>query len=283
MAKEPDYQHNKRLDKYIKKIGKIAVLSADEEIALAKRIHSGNQEAFEKLVKSNLRFVVKIAMEYRDKGLSLDDLINEGTLGLMGAAKRFDETRGFKFISFAVWWIRRSILKAISEHQRIVRLPVTRISKLSKIAQAYSKLEQENERDPNLEELAAELKMSAETVAETLQVSKFAVSLEMPNSYDGKFSLLDTIQDLNNDIPGQSLENDSLKSNINEVISTLTPKQAAVVRLYFGIDQERAQSLEEIGEKLGVTSERVRQLKEMALQRLRHSSRCNVLRDFLRA
>lgn len=273
---------NKWLAGYLKEISKISVLSPEEEFALAKRNREGDQEAFEKLVKANLRFVVKVALQFKGKGLPLEDLINEGNLGLMKAAKRFDETKGFKFISFAVWWIRQSIQQALNEQSRIVRLPVNQISSISKIAQAYSRLEQTNERDPNLEELAAELEMPAEKVIETMRFSKFSVSLETPSPQDETSRLVDTLQDLENDIPDQRLEDDSLKSRIDEVIATLTPKQAQVIRLYFGIGQERGQSLEEIGEKLEISHERVRQLKEIAIRRLRHASRCKVLLDYIR-
>jgi len=282
MSKESIHQSNKWLAQYLKDISKISVLTADEESALAKRIRVGDQDAFEKLVKANLRFVVKVAMQFKDKGLPIEDLINEGNLGLMKAAKRFDETKGFKFISFAVWWIRQSIQQALNEQLRIVRLPANRISNISKISQAYNRLEQSIERDPNLEELAAELEMSPDKVVETMMLSKYSVSIETSNAQDETSRLLDTLQDLENDMPGEHLENDSLKSRINEVISTLTPKQAQVIRLYFGIGQERAQSLDEIGKKLEISQERVRQLKEIAIRRLRHASRCKILLDFVR-
>ncbi|MBN1351848.1 RNA polymerase sigma factor RpoD/SigA [candidate division KSB1 bacterium] len=282
MTKKSVSQNNKWLAKYLKDISDIAILTAEEEIELARKIRKGDQTAFERLVRANLKFVVKVAMQFKNRGLPLEDLINEGNLGLMKAAKRFDETRGYKFISFAVWWIRQSIQQAINEQLRIVRLPVNRISNISKISQAYSRLAQENERSPNLDELAAEVDMSADKVSETIQISKFTVSLETPNPIDDDLNLMDTLQDEENDVPDQHVVEESLKDRIDEVISSLTPKEADVIRLYFGIGQERAQSLEEIGKRLNISNERARQLKEVAIRRLRHASRCNRLRGFMR-
>ncbi len=269
------------LDKYLQEIGREELITADEEVALAKRIRDGDQVALEKLTKSNLRFVVSVAKQYQNQGLSLPDLINEGNLGLIKAAKRFDETRGFKFISYAVWWIRQSILQALAEQSRIVRLPLNQVGSLNKINKAFSKLEQEFEREPSAEELSTLLDLPQDKVADTMRVSGRHVSMDAPFVNGEENSLLDVL--INHDSPraDNGLLNESLQREIERSLSTLTERERDVVKLFFGIGVNHGLTLEEIGAKFDLTRERVRQIKEKAIRRLRHNSRSKLLKTYL--
>ncbi|MBL7883522.1 MAG: RNA polymerase sigma factor RpoD/SigA [Bacteroidia bacterium] len=269
------------LDKYLQEIGREELITADEEVALAKRIRDGDQVALEKLTKSNLRFVVSVAKQYQNQGLSLPDLINEGNLGLIKAAKRFDETRGFKFISYAVWWIRQSILQALAEQSRIVRLPLNQVGSLNKINKAFSKLEQEFEREPSAEELSEILELPQDKVADTMRVSGRHVSMDAPFVNGEENSLLDVL--VNHDSPraDNGLLNESLQREIERSLSTLTERERDVVKLFFGIGVNHGLTLEEIGAKFDLTRERVRQIKEKAIRRLRHNSRSKLLKSYL--
>ncbi|MCB9249138.1 MAG: RNA polymerase sigma factor RpoD/SigA [Ignavibacteriales bacterium] len=269
------------LDKYLQEIGKVELLTPEMEVDYSIRIKRGDQVALEKLVKANLRFVVSVAKQYQNQGLSLGDLINEGNLGLIKAAKRFDETRGFKFISYAVWWIRQSILQALAEQSRIVRLPLNRVGALNKIGRAYNTLEQEYEREPTHDEIAKELEMDIEEVSETLRMSSKHLSMDAPFTQGEENSLLDVLESGDNPLPDTSLMSDSLKSEIERVLLTLTEREAEVIKLYFGFDGEHSLTLEEIGEQFKLTRERVRQIKEKAIRRLRHTSRSKNLRAYL--
>jgi RNA polymerase primary sigma factor len=269
------------LDKYLQEIGREELISADEEVQLAKRIREGDQAALEKLTKSNLRFVVSVAKQYQNQGLSLPDLINEGNLGLIKAAKRFDETRGFKFRSYAVWWIRQSILQALAEQARIVRLPLNQVGSLNKINKAFSKLEQEFERTPSAEELAEILDIAEDKVADTMRVSGRHVSMDAPFVQGEENTLLDVL--VNNDSPRADtmLISESLQKEIERSLSTLTERERDVVRLFYGIGFNHEYTLEEIGDKFDLTRERVRQIKEKAIKRLKHSSRSKHLKAYL--
>jgi len=274
-------RESQSLDKYLQEIGRVDLLDPEEEIDLARRIKKGSQEALEKLTKANLRFVVSVAKQYQNQGLSLGDLINEGNLGLIKAAKRFDETRGFKFISYAVWWIRQSILQALAEQSRIVRLPLNRVGALNKIGKAFSTLEQEFEREPSASELAEELDMSLFEVSDTLKISGRHLSMDAPFAQGEDNRLLDVIQDSRQPAPDSGLMEESLREEVRRALSTLSEREAQVIRLYFGLDQEHSLTLEEIGEKFNLTRERVRQIKEKAIRRLRHASRSKALRAYL--
>jgi RNA polymerase primary sigma factor len=269
------------LDKYLQEIGREELITAEEEVSLAKRIRDGDQLALEKLTKANLRFVVSVAKQYQNQGLSLPDLINEGNLGLIKAAKRFDETRGFKFISYAVWWIRQSILQALAEQSRIVRLPLNQVGSLNKINKAFSKLEQEFEREPSAEELSNLLDLPEDKVADTMRVSGRHVSMDAPFVNGEDNSLLDVL--INPDSPkaDSGLMNESLQREIERSLSTLTDRERDVIKLFFGIGQNHGLTLEEIGAKFDLTRERVRQIKEKAIRRLRHNSRSKLLKAYL--
>jgi RNA polymerase primary sigma factor len=281
ISKQYTTRESQSLDKYLQEIGKVELLTPQEEIELARRIKKGDQKALEKLTKANLRFVVSVAKQYQNQGLSLGDLINEGNLGLIKAAKRFDETRGFKFISYAVWWIRQSILQALAEQSRIVRLPLNRVGALNKIGKAFSALEQEFEREPSASELAEELDMSLFEVSDTLKISGRHLSMDAPFAQGEDNRLLDVIQDHRTPSPDAELMNESLKEEVRRALNTLSEREAQVIRLYFGLDQEHSLTLEEIGEKFNLTRERVRQIKEKAIRRLRHASRSKALRAYL--
>lgn len=281
ITKQYTNRESQSLDKYLQEIGKVDLLSPDEEIDLAIRIKKGDQRALEKLVKSNLRFVVSVAKQYQNQGLSLGDLINEGNLGLIKAAKRFDETRGFKFISYAVWWIRQSILQALAEQSRIVRLPLNRVGALNKIGKAYSNLEQEFEREPSAAELAHELDMDIDEVSDTLKISGRHVSMDAPFAQGEENRLLDVLTNDQQPTPDNELMSESLKNEIERALGTLTEREAEVIKLYFGLNKEHSLTLEEIGEKFNLTRERVRQIKEKAIRRLRHASRSKNLRSYL--
>ncbi len=268
------------LDKYLQEIGREELITVEEEVELAQRIKKGDQEALEKLTRANLRFVVSVAKQYQNQGLSLPDLINEGNLGLIKAAEKFDETRGFKFISYAVWWIRQSILQALAEQSRIVRLPLNQVGSLNKINKALSKFEQENERMPSSDELAEILGIPREKINDTLRVSGRHVSVDAPFVDGEDNSLLDVL--VNNDSPNadRGLVNESLNKEIERALSTLTERERDIVRYFFGIGCQEM-TLEEIGEHFGLTRERVRQIKEKAIRRLRHSARSKLLKSYL--
>lgn len=268
------------LDKYLQEIGKEELITVEEEVELAQRIKKGDQAALEKLTRANLRFVVSVAKQYQNQGLSLPDLINEGNLGLIKAAEKFDETRGFKFISYAVWWIRQSILQALAEQSRIVRLPLNQVGSLNKINKAFSKFEQEHERKPSPEELAESLDLPADKVADTLRVSGRHVSVDAPFVDGEDNSLLDVL--VNNDSPSadRALIMESLAKEIHRALATLTERESDIIRLFFGIGCQEM-TLEEIGERFGLTRERVRQIKEKAIRRLRHTSRSKLLKSYL--
>jgi RNA polymerase primary sigma factor len=268
------------LDKYLQEIGKEELITVEEEVELAQRIKKGDQAALEKLTRANLRFVVSVAKQYQNQGLSLPDLINEGNLGLIKAAEKFDETRGFKFISYAVWWIRQSILQALAEQSRIVRLPLNQVGSLNKINKAYSKFEQEHERRPSPEELAEQLELPSDKVADTLRVSGRHVSVDAPFVDGEDNSLLDVL--INNDSPSADrvLIDESLSREIDRSLTTLTEREADIIRMFFGIACQEM-TLEEIGERFGLTRERVRQIKEKAIRRLRHTSRSKLLKTYL--
>lgn len=269
------------LDKYLQEIGKEDLITADMEVTLAQRIKQGDQAALEKLTKANLRFVVSVAKQYQNQGLTLPDLINEGNLGLIKAAQRFDETRGFKFISYAVWWIRQSILQALAEQSRIVRLPLNQVGSLNKINKAFSKLEQEYEREPSAEELSEVLEIPEEKISDTMRVSGRHVSMDAPFVQGEDNSLLDVL--VNHDSPraDSTLMNESLQREIERSLSTLTERERDVVKLFFGIGMNHGLTLEEIGAQFDLTRERVRQIKEKAIRRLRHTSRSKLLKAYL--
>ena len=268
------------LDKYLQEIGKEDLITVEEEVELAQRIRKGDQKALEKLTRANLRFVVSVAKQYQNQGLSLPDLINEGNLGLIKAAEKFDETRGFKFISYAVWWIRQSILQALAEQSRIVRLPLNQVGSLNKINKSFSRFEQENERRPSPEELADSLDLPAEKVADTLRVSGRHISVDAPFVEGEDNSLLDVLVNDDSPIADRTLITESLSTEVERALSTLTERERDIIKLFFGINTQEM-TLEEIGEKFGLTRERVRQIKEKAIRRLRHSSRSKLLKTYL--
>ncbi len=281
ITKQFTNRESQSLDKYLQEIGRVDLLRAEQEIELAIKIRNGDHAALEILTKANLRFVVSVAKQYQNQGLSLGDLINEGNLGLIKAAKRFDETRGFKFISYAVWWIRQSILQALAEQSRIVRLPLNRVGALNKIGKAYSNLEQEFEREPSALELAQELDMDVNEVADNLKIGGRHVSMDAPFAQGEENRLLDVIEDDQQPSPDYILMNESLKSEIQRALSTLSNREAEVIKLYFGLNKEHSMTLEEIGERFNLTRERVRQIKEKAIRRLRHASRSKNLKTYL--
>jgi RNA polymerase primary sigma factor len=281
ISKQITNRESQSLDKYLQEIGKVDLLTPDEEVELAKRIRDGDQIALEKLTKANLRFVVSVAKQYQNQGLSLGDLINEGNLGLIKAAQRFDETRGFKFISYAVWWIRQSILQALAEQSRIVRLPLNRVGSLNKISKTFSELEQRYEREPSPEELAEELDITPAEVIDTLKISGRHVSMDAPFVQGEDNTLLDVLENDTEDKPDSELMNDSLRREVQRALSTLTPREADVITFYFGLNGEHPMTLEEIGEKFNLTRERVRQIKEKAIRRLRHTTRSKALKPYL--
>jgi len=281
IAKQFTNRESQSLDKYLQEIGKVDLLSTEDEIQLAIKIRKGDRSAFEQLTKANLRFVVSVAKQYQNQGLSLGDLINEGNLGLIKAATRFDETRGFKFISYAVWWIRQSILQALAEQSRIVRLPLNRVGALNKIGKAYNSLEQEYEREPNSSELAKELQMNVEEVAEALKISGRHISMDAPFTQGEENRLLDVIENQEHPAPDHLLMSESLKAEIERILSTLSDREAEVIKFYFGLNKEHSLTLEEIGERFNLTRERVRQIKEKAIRRLRHASRSKNLKSYL--
>lgn len=273
-------RESQSLDKYLHEIGKVDLITAEEEVILAQKIREGDQAALERLTKTNLRFVVSVAKQYQNQGLTLGDLINEGNLGLIKAAKRFDETKGFKFISYAVWWIRQSILQAIAEQSRIVRLPLNQVGSLSKISKAFSKLEQEYEREPSPEELADTLETTVDKISDTLSNSGRHVSMDAPFVQGEENTLLDVLENDNPDTDSMLID-ESLSEEIKRSLSTLTEREREIIVLFFGLSTNHPLSLEEIGEKFNLTRERVRQIKDKALQRLRHTSRSKILKSYL--
>ncbi|MGI9547100.1 MAG: sigma-70 family RNA polymerase sigma factor [Flavobacteriaceae bacterium] len=281
ITKQVTNRETASLDKYLQEIGKVDLITADEEVELAQRIKTGDQAALEKLTKANLRFVVSVAKQYQNQGLTLPDLINEGNLGLIKAAQRFDETRGFKFISYAVWWIRQSILQALAEQSRIVRLPLNKIGSINKINKTFAFLEQAHERIPSAEEIAKELDMTVEDVKQSLKNSGRHVSMDAP-LIDGEDSnLYDVLRSGESPNPDKELLHESLRTEIERALETLTPREADVIRLYFGLAGQHSMTLEEIGETFDLTRERVRQIKEKAIRRLKHTSRSKILKTYL--
>lgn len=281
ITKQVTNRETASLDKYLQEIGKVDLITADEEVELAQRIKAGDQVALEKLTKANLRFVVSVAKQYQNQGLTLPDLINEGNLGLIKAAQRFDETRGFKFISYAVWWIRQSILQALAEQSRIVRLPLNKIGSINKINKTFAFLEQAHERPPSAEEIAKELDMTVEDVKQSLKNSGRHVSMDAP-LIDGEDSnLYDVLRSGESPNPDKDLLHESLRTEIERALETLTPREADVIRLYFGLAGQHSMTLEEIGETFDLTRERVRQIKEKAIRRLKHTSRSKILKTYL--
>ena len=275
-------RESQSLEKYLQEIGKVDLLTPEEEVDLAQRIRAGDQIALERLTKANLRFVVSVAKQYQNQGLTLSDLINEGNLGLIKAAQRFDETRGFKFISYAVWWIRQSILQALAEQSRIVRLPLNKVGSLNKINKAFSNLEQEFEREPSADELAEMLEITREEVETTLSVAARHVSVDAPFQEGEENSLLDVLENRSAPRTDMQLEYlESLRKEIERSLSTLTDRQKDVIKYYFGIGVEHPMSLEDIGEKFGLTRERVRQIKDKAINKLRATSRSKLLKNYL--
>jgi len=276
------YQYEDRsLDLYLREIGETPLISPGEEVELARRIRNGDQYALEKLTKANLRFVVSVAKQYQNQGLSLADLINEGNIGLIKAGKRFDETRGFKFISYAVWWIRQAILQALAEQSRIVRLPLNRVGTLHKIGKISSTLQQEFGREPSPNEIAKELQLTEMEVSDTLKISNSHLSLDAPFSVSEDNSLIDVLEDEFQPAPDKALLEESLRIEIEKALDSLSAREAEVVGLYFGLNREKALTLEEIGARFNLTRERVRQIKEKAIRRLRHTSRSKSLRAYL--
>ena len=281
ISKQITNRESQSLDKYLQEIGKVDLITAEVEVELAKRIREGDPIALEKLTKANLRFVVSVAKQYQNNGLTLGDLINEGNLGLIKAAKRFDEKRGFKFISYAVWWIRQSIMQALAEQSRIVRLPLNRVGSLSKIAKTFSDLEQKFQREPSAEEIAEVIGVPTEDVLANLKFSGRHVSVDAPFAQGEDGSLLDVLSDVNEANPERQLMTDSLTQDVQRALTTLTAREADVIGLYFGLNNKEPHTLEEIGEKFNLTRERVRQIKEKATRRLRHASRSTTLRNHL--
>jgi len=281
ITKQVTNRETASLDKYLQEIGKVDLITAEDEVELAQKIRKGDERALDKLVKANLRFVVSVAKQYQNQGLTLPDLINEGNLGLIKAAQRFDETRGFKFISYAVWWIRQSILQALAEQSRIVRLPLNKIGSINKINKMFAVLEQEHERAPSASEIAGNLEMSEDDVKESMKNSGRHVSMDAPLVEGEDSNLYDVIRSGESPIPDRDLLTDSLRTEIERALATLTPREADVVRLYFGLGDEHPMTLEEIGETFDLTRERVRQIKEKAIRRLKHTSRSKILKTYL--
>lgn len=281
ITKQITNRATKSLDKYLQDISKLPMITAEEEVELAQRIKKGDQKALDKLVTANLRFVVSVAKQYQNQGLSLSDLINEGNAGLVKAAKRFDETRGFKFISYAVWWIRQAILQAIAEQARVIRLPLNKIGSINKIRKVYSHLEQTHEREPDAHEIAQNLDLSVANVKQTMKVSGRHVSMDAPFQEGETSTLYDVVQSEESPRPDAELIKDSLNVEVNRALDTLSENEAHVIKQYYGINVKQPKSLQEIGDCIGLTRERVRQIKEKGIRRLRHTSRNKVLKTYL--
>lgn len=274
-------RESQSLDKYLQEIGKVDLITTEVEVELARRIKEGDQQALEKLTKANLRFVVSVAKQYQNNGLTLGDLINEGNVGLIKAATRFDETRGFKFISYAVWWIRQSIMQALAEQSRIVRLPLNRVGSLTRITKTFAELEQKFQREPSTEEVAEVIGVTPEEIANDLRNAGRHVSVDAPFSQGEENSLLDVLSDVNASNPESEMMAESLVQEVQRCLSTLTKRESDVISLYFGLSQKQAMTLEEIGDKFHLTRERVRQIKEKATRRLRHAAKSRVLKSYL--
>ena len=282
ITKQVTNRETASLDKYLQEIGRVELITAEEEVRLAQRIKKGDGAALERLTKANLRFVVSVAKQYQNQGLTLGDLINEGNLGLIKAAQRFDETRGFKFISYAVWWIRQSILQALAEQSRIVRLPLNKIGSINKINKTFSKLEQEYEREPSPEEIAVAMEVSVTEIKDAMRTSGRHISMDAPLQQGEDSTLIDVLGDDDQPHPDASLITESLRREVERALFTLTTREADVIRLYFGLAQgEQPMTLEEIGERFDLTRERVRQIKEKAIRRLKHTSRSKILKTYL--
>lgn len=281
IVKQITNRETQSLDKYLQEIGKVELITADMEVELAKRIKAGDQQALEKMTKANLRFVVSVAKQYQNNGLTLGDLINEGNLGLIKAAMRFDETRGFKFISYAVWWIRQSILQALAEQSRVVRIPLNRVGSLNKLNRTFAELEQKFQREPSSEELAEVLEVAPEEIADTLKMGARQVSVNAPFVQGEENGLLDVLESDSIETPDSGLISDSLRAEVQRSLSTLTKKECDVISLYFGLNGLHPMTLEEIGEMFNLTRERVRQIKEKGIRRLRNTSRSKTLRTYL--
>jgi len=281
ISKQVTNRETASLDKYLQEIGRVDLITADDEVKLAQKIKQGDQRALEKLAKANLRFVVSVSKQYQNQGLTLPDLINEGNLGLIKAAQRFDETRGFKFISYAVWWIRQSILQALAEQSRIVRLPLNKIGSINKINKAFAALEQDFGRAPTHSEIADKLEITLKEVKESMKNAGRHVSMDAPLIQDETINMYDVMRENDTPTPETGLLYDSLRKEISRAISTLTPRESDVVRLYFGLDGAHPMTLEEIGERFDLTRERVRQIKEKAIRRLKHTSRSKILKTYL--
>jgi RNA polymerase primary sigma factor len=281
ITKQVTNRETQSLEKYLQEIGKVSLITAEEEVELARKIKQGDKKALEKLTKANLRFVVSVAKQYQNQGLTLGDLINEGNLGLIKAAERFDETRGFKFISYAVWWIRQSILQALAEQSRIVRLPLNKIGSLNKINKAFSKLEQDFEREPTHEEISKVVDLSITDIKDTMRSSGRHISMDAPLLNGEESTLMDVLESEDTPQPDTGLLTESLRREIERALQTLTQREADILRLYFGLTVEQAMTLEEIGQYFDLTRERVRQIKEKAIRRLKHTSRSKILRSYL--
>lgn len=281
ISKQITNRESQSLDKYLLEIGKVDLITADEEVILAQKIRAGDQLALDKLVKANLRFVVSVAKQYQNSGLTLGDLINEGNLGLVKAASRFDESRGFKFISYAVWWIRQSIMQALAEQSRIVRLPLNRVSSINQISKKFSELEQKFQRDPTADELSEELEITADEVSNNMKVSARHISVDAPFVSGEQNNLLDVLENTDSGTPDSDLMAESLRREVQRALSSLTGRESDIITYYYGLNGEDAMTLEEIGEKFNITRERVRQIKEKATRRLRKSSRSSILRTYL--
>jgi RNA polymerase primary sigma factor len=281
ITKQVTNRETPSLDKYLHEIGKVKLLTTDDEVLLAKRIRAGEQKALESLVNGNLRFVVSVAKQYQNQGLTLPDLINEGNLGLIKAAQRFDETRGFKFISYAVWWIRQSILQALAEQARIVRLPLNKIGSINKVNNTFARLEQEFQREPTTDEIAELLDMAPREVKDALKVSSRHISMDAPLKKDEDNTLYDILLEKDTESPDAHLLDDSLRKEIERSLSTLSPREADIIRLYYGLSGEPPYSLEEIGKLFNLTRERVRQIKEKGIKRLKHTYRSKILKSYL--
>jgi RNA polymerase primary sigma factor len=281
IAKQITNRESQSLDKYLQEIGKVDLITAEMEVELAKRIHAGDQIALEKLTKANLRFVVSVAKQYQSQGLTLGDLINEGNVGLIKAAQRFDETRGFKFISYAVWWIRQAIMQALAEQSRVVRLPLNRVGTLNRVNRTFANLEQKFQREPSNEEIAEVMEVSREEIADALKTGGRHISVDAPFTEGEGNSLLDVLENSSEIKPDSELMIDSLQREVKRSLTTLTRRESDVITLYFGLNNEHPMTLEEIGEKFSLTRERVRQIKEKGIRRLRHTSKSKILKSYL--
>ncbi len=281
IIKQVTNRDNPSLDKYLHEIGRLEMVTAEEEVELARKIRQGDSKALEKLVNANLRFVVSVAKQYQNQGLSLPDLINEGNVGLIKAAQRFDETRGFKFISYAVWWIRQSILQALAEQARIVRLPLNKIGSINRINKTFAELEQKYEREPTVLEVAQALELAPDDIKDALRTTGRHISMDAPVGQEEESSLYDIFTNDESPSPDKGLILDSLRKEIERALSTLSSREANIVRMYFGLNEQHPLSLDEIGEEFGLTRERVRQIKEKAIKRLKHSTRCKNLKAYL--